>query len=66
MKPVTYSLMVAAMLGQLRNGLSQITINRQPANLSVSIGADAIFQVSAAGSAPFSYQWRFAAMDITN
>jgi len=33
------------------------TITSQPANLTVTIGADATFSVAANGTAPFSFQW---------
>lgn len=36
------------------------TITTQPAPLTVTVGDSASFTVTAGGSSPFSYQWRFA------
>ena len=41
------------------------TIATAPANVTVSEGQTASFSVSAAGTAPLSYQWRRNAVDIT-
>ena len=42
------------------------TILSQPQNQTVFSGESATFSVSATGSPPLSYQWRFAGMDIPN
>ena len=65
MKTEFYSLTLAALLGQLTSGLGQITISKQPIDLSASPGADAAFQLTASGTAPLFYQWRFNGMDLT-
>jgi hypothetical protein len=39
-------------------------INAQPANQTVPLGNAAIFNVSASGAAPLSYQWFFGSMPI--
>ncbi len=46
-----------------------LNVSQQPGNLSVSLGANALFQTTALGSDPLAYQWRFngtAIMDETN
>ena len=48
------------------SGLAQPTISQQPSNLSASLGANAPFQVTASGTKPFSYQWRFNDLEIFN
>jgi hypothetical protein len=40
------------------------TITTQPQNQTVTQGADALFSVTATGSPPFSYQWRFNATTL--
>jgi hypothetical protein len=45
---------------------AQLTISRQPADQSISLGASATFQVSAtSASPPLRYQWRFKAANLT-
>ena len=39
-------------------------ITSQPSNLAVGIGATATFSVTASGTGPFSYQWRFNGANI--
>ena len=41
-------------------------IVHQPANLTVNVGQQAIFVVSANGTTPFSYQWFFGSNAIPN
>jgi len=39
-------------------------ITAQPTNLTVSAGSSALFSVSATGTLPFTYQWRFKGTNI--
>ena len=39
--------------------LAQPVVTRQPTNLTVLVGADAVFSVAATGAPPLSYQWVF-------
>ena len=41
------------------------TITTQPVSQTVGTGASATFSVTASGSAPFSYQWRFGSNSLT-
>jgi hypothetical protein len=41
------------------------TITTQPTNQTVPLGSNATFTVTAAGTAPLSYQWVFASTNIT-
>lgn len=52
---------IAALVCAATNCLAQPVITRQPANLSVSLGAGVLFQVTASSTnaAPMAYQWRF-------
>ncbi len=60
MKTKVRFLVVAIGLAGLTVGLAQTPpqITGQPTNRSVSIGASALFRVTASGSTPLSYQWR--------
>jgi hypothetical protein len=40
-------------------------INLQPTNLTVNVGATAVFATAVTGSAPLSYQWSFNTINIT-
>ena len=40
-------------------------ITSQPSNLTVGVGATATFSVTASGTGPFSYQWRFNAANLS-
>ncbi len=45
------------------------TLSSQPANVIVNVGSNAVFNISAQGSAPFSYQWLkngAASVDVGN
>jgi uncharacterized repeat protein (TIGR02543 family) len=44
--------------------LPSITLQPQPANQSVNVGQNVAFTVSATGTAPLSYQWRFNGASI--
>lgn len=41
------------------------SISTSPQNLTVAVGSNATFTVTAAGTSPLSYQWRFNAVNIT-
>jgi len=41
------------------------TITTQPASQTIKVGKTAKFSVTAAGTAPFTYQWRKNGMNIT-
>src|SRR5215467_8526157 len=56
---ITWGMTVAA-----STALCQITITQQPMSQSVSLRANVIFSVSASGTTPLTYQWRFSAIDI--
>jgi hypothetical protein len=60
---------LAIMAGFTGVGRGQPSISQQPADQSVSLGANVTFQVHASGSAPLSYQWSFdiaVMLDATN
>ncbi|HZM01395.1 MAG TPA: choice-of-anchor tandem repeat GloVer-containing protein [Candidatus Saccharimonadales bacterium] len=43
-----------------------LSISQQPGNLSVSVGANALFQVTALGKDPLGYQWQFNGTAVLN
>jgi endonuclease/exonuclease/phosphatase family metal-dependent hydrolase len=45
---------------------SDLAINSQPQNLTVAVGENASFNVSASGAAPLHYQWRFNSSAISS
>ncbi|MCI0536533.1 MAG: FG-GAP-like repeat-containing protein [Verrucomicrobiales bacterium] len=47
------------------NALGQPTITKQPADQSVSLGANVTFQTTATGAAPLNYQWHFNETEIS-
>src|SRR5437762_142363 len=51
-------------LAAFANAFGQPTITSQPTDLSVSLAANVMFQVTASGAAPLNYQWRFGALDL--
>ncbi|HZR18272.1 MAG TPA: immunoglobulin domain-containing protein [Verrucomicrobiae bacterium] len=61
----SYDVVITNSFGVVTSALAQLTviippsINVQPTNQTVISGASAAFQVSAAGTAPFAYQWWF-------
>ncbi|HYF37920.1 MAG TPA: FG-GAP-like repeat-containing protein, partial [Prosthecobacter sp.] len=61
-KPSLVLLLALAAFVSASHGQPQIT--GQPASQSVSLGADVTFIVSAAGTLPVAYQWRFNETDI--
>jgi uncharacterized repeat protein (TIGR01451 family) len=60
-----YDVLVSNAYGTVSSAAAQLTIlvppsiNNQPANSTVIVGASASFQVSASGTAPLGYQWWF-------
>src|SRR6266508_6485552 len=64
MKTRTKSVALGVFLGASMSGFGQPAITRQPTNQSVSLGANATFQITATGAAPLSYQWRFADLEL--
>ena len=60
-----YEIVASNAAGSATSAVAQLTvlvppvINSQPANQSVAVGSNAIFQVSASGTAQLSYQWWF-------
>jgi alpha-tubulin suppressor-like RCC1 family protein len=66
----SYLLLVTNAYGGMQAGFSLAVTNRppyivnQPASQSGYLGYSAAFSVSAKGSLPLSYQWRFAGADI--
>jgi endonuclease/exonuclease/phosphatase family metal-dependent hydrolase len=65
-----YTVVVTNAVGSITSAVATLTvnatpfINSQPQSLSVNLGANAAFNVSAAGGTPLYYQWRFAGNDI--
>ncbi len=43
-----------------------LSLTAQPTNQTADVGATATFSVSAAGTAPFFYQWRFQGANLGN
>src|SRR5881396_3229692 len=67
MKTKTNFLATATFLTAFIDGFRQPTITKQPTNQSVSLGASAKFQVTAAStSPPILFQWRFATTNVPN
>lgn len=52
-------LLLTTLEGTWSNAVAQPRITSPPRNVAVMLGQDAQFRVSASGSAPLSYQWRF-------
>jgi DNA/RNA endonuclease G (NUC1) len=48
----------------VNNSVGAPTITTQPLSQNVAVGLNATFQVSASGSAPFSYQWQLAGTNL--
>lgn len=59
-------------LARVTNGVGQITIDAQPANLTVCAGQPATFTTVASGAANITYQWQFSSsltgsfVDVSN
>ncbi|MBI2949736.1 MAG: VCBS repeat-containing protein [Verrucomicrobia bacterium] len=52
-------LVIALIAMAAANAIAQPAITRQPADQSVSLGANVTFQITATGAAPLNYQWHF-------
>lgn len=65
-----YQVVASNAAGSATSAVAQLTvlvppaITSQPANQSVAIGSNGIFQVTASGTAPLSYQWLFNATNV--
>lgn len=65
-----YTVVITNTYGSVTSAVASLTvnaspvINNQPQSLSVNLGANAAFNVIAAGGPPLYYQWRFAGSDI--
>ncbi len=66
-----YTVVITNTFGSITSAIATLTvdaapfINNQPQSLSVNVGADAAFNVTAAGGTPLGYQWRFAGTNIS-
>lgn len=67
-----YTVVVTNSFGSITSSVAKLTVNAapvittQPQSLSVNLGANAAFSVSAAGGTPLFFQWRFGNTDISN
>lgn len=67
-----YTVVITNAVGSITSAVATLTVNAapaingQPQSLSVNLGANAAFNVTAAGGTPLYYQWRFAGTDIAN
>ena len=65
-----YTVVITNAFGSITSTVATLTvnaspfINNQPQSLSVNLGANAAFNVVAAGGTPLNYQWRFAGTNI--
>ncbi|MEO6034185.1 MAG: immunoglobulin domain-containing protein [Verrucomicrobiota bacterium] len=65
-----YLVMITNFAGSITSSIALLTVNlrpvisAQPTNLVVSQGSNAMFNVTAAGTAPLAYQWLFNGDDI--
>ena len=65
-----YTVVITNSVGSITSAVAALTvnaapfINSQPQGLSVNLGANAAFNVTAAGGTPLFYQWRFAGNEI--
>ena len=66
-KTIINTLVICFWLDTIRDGLAEPPIiSTQPTNQSVSVGASAVFQVSARSTnGPIRYQWRFTGAELT-
>ena len=66
----SYSVVVTNNVGSATSGAAVLTVNApptiqsQPQSQTAAIGGTVSFNVSALGTAPLSYQWRFDSVDI--
>jgi hypothetical protein len=61
---VLWAGITAVFLSGMANCLAQPNVTRQPLDQSVSLGANASFQVSASSTTPIRYQWRLGGTDL--
>lgn len=66
----TYSVTVSNVAGTAAAGATLLVIvppaiSTQPQSLTTNIGADATFSVTATGTLPLNYQWRFNGLNIS-
>ena len=65
-----YTVVITNSFGSITSSVATLTVNAaplissQPQSLSVNLGANAAFNVTAAGGTPLNYQWRFAGTNI--
>ncbi len=65
-----YTVVITNSFGSITSSVAALTvnaspfINNQPQSLSVNLGANAAFNVTAAGGTPLNYQWRFGGANI--
>ena len=59
MKAIDVSVTLALLLVTVIKGLTQSTISQQPANQSLSIGANVTVSVGASRTPPLVYHWHF-------
>jgi hypothetical protein len=65
-----YTVLVSTLASSVTSTVSALTvlspplITQQPQNQTVSQASNALFSVTAAGTVPFSYQWRFNQIEI--
>ena len=63
--PLSLICTIFALLGTIRSAAdTPPTITRQPYDKSATVGEKCIFQVTATGTEPLSYQWRLNGTDI--
>ena len=65
-----YTVVITNAFGSVTSSIATLTVNAaplissQPQSLSVNLGANAAFNVTAAGGTPLNYQWMFAGTNI--
>ena len=65
-----YTVVITNAFGSITSSVATLTVNAaplissQPQSLSVNLGANAAFNVTAAGGTPLNYQWRFAGTNL--
>ena len=67
----SYTVVVTNVAGSITSSVAPLTvlvppgITAQPTNKAVALGSNATFYVTASGTAPLGYQWRFNGVDIS-
>lgn len=67
----SYSVVVTNLAGSVASSNATLTVNvppsisAQPQNVTTNLGTNVSFSVTATGTVPLSYQWRFNGADIT-